>query len=93
MITDEPSFLHVHRYIHMNPVIAHLVERPKEWRWSSCQEFCNTNIQPLCEHEEILGLFPSVEKYQAFIESIEAFTQLTNQIASQPEQDEDALYL
>lgn len=93
MITDEPSFLHVNRYIHMNPVMAHLVEYPSEWRWSSYQEFVNPNVQPLCDHQEILGLFPTIEKYRAFVESVDALRQLSHQTTLQKDQDEDNLYL
>lgn len=92
-INDEPTFVHVNRYIHMNPVMAHLVERPGEWRWSSYQEFCNPEIQPLCEPKEILDLFPSLEKYQAFTESVDALKQLTFQTTLQKDQDEDMLFL
>lgn len=93
MITDESTFLHVHRYIHMNPVMAHLVEYPSQWRWSSYQEFCNSEIHPLCDHKEILDLFPSLEKYQAFIESVDDLKQLAYRATLQKDQDEDSIFL
>jgi putative transposase len=35
LIEDESYYWTVSRYIHLNPVRAHLVARPEDWRWSS----------------------------------------------------------
>ena len=35
LITDTRVFLHVSRYIHLNPTTSYLTERPDEWRFSS----------------------------------------------------------
>jgi REP element-mobilizing transposase RayT len=35
MIEDESYYWTVSRYIHLNPVRAHLVDRPEQWEWSS----------------------------------------------------------
>jgi putative transposase len=32
---DEPHLVHALRYVALNPVRAHLVSRPEDWRWSS----------------------------------------------------------
>jgi putative transposase len=34
-VMDEPHLLAAVRYVEMNPVRAHLVERPEDWPWSS----------------------------------------------------------
>lgn len=39
VISDEPYLLHVIRYIHNNPVKAGMVKHPRDYRWSSYQEF------------------------------------------------------
>jgi putative transposase len=44
--TDE-QLLHLTRYIHLNPTTAHLVNDPKDWKYSSYNEYMangNTNI-------------------------------------------------
>lgn len=39
VVEKESYLLELHRYIHLNPVRAGLVERPEQWRWSSYAEF------------------------------------------------------
>jgi REP element-mobilizing transposase RayT len=39
LIEEEGYFLEVSRYIHLNPVRASMVERPGEYRWSSCRGY------------------------------------------------------
>ena len=94
MIETDPVFLHINRYIHMNPVLAKLVDHPEEWRWSSYQEYINPdNTKPICNSEEILGRFPSLIKYREFVESTDALQTLRYQTTLDKNQDEDAIYL
>ena len=65
-IESEEQFLHVSRYIHLNPVIARLVEKPEQWHWSSYREYMNLVSHDLCDTKSILSLFSSNEKYQKF---------------------------
>ena len=38
---DAPRDLYtLSRYIHLNPVAAHLVSNPNDWEFSSCREYC-----------------------------------------------------
>lgn len=39
MIKNDAYFLYVSKYIHLNPVKAHLVERPKDYQWSSYRSY------------------------------------------------------
>jgi len=64
--TDE-QFLHVCRYIHINPVVAGLVKRPEDYRWSSYTEYLSTASTSVVR-DEILGLVGGIEKYRAFVE-------------------------
>ena len=66
-IESEEQFLHVSRYIHLNPVIARLVEKPEQWHWSSYREYMNLVSHDLCDTKSILSLFSSNEKYQKFV--------------------------
>ncbi|WP_254124805.1 transposase [Neobacillus sp. 114] len=38
-VEDNRYLLTVTRYIHQNPVKAGIVDRPNEWKWSSCREY------------------------------------------------------
>jgi len=39
LIENDEQFMHIHRYIHINPVKAHLVDDPKDWPYSSYKEY------------------------------------------------------
>lgn len=67
--TDE-QFLHLTRYIHLNPVSVSLVEKPEGWEFSSYSEYLqpknrrqNKNI---CEFRDVIDFTPKV--YQEFVE-------------------------
>jgi hypothetical protein len=70
IIDDDGYFLATHRYIHLNPVKADMVERPLEFPWSSCRAYFEEVLNPLVETEKVLGYFgePKIQRYQAFLE-------------------------
>jgi putative transposase len=45
LIKDDRYMLQVHRYIHLNPVEAHICEFPWDYDWSSCNQFCEGKIK------------------------------------------------
>jgi REP element-mobilizing transposase RayT len=42
----EPYLLELVRYIHLNPVRAHLVDSPQQWRWSSLASYLHPGQHP-----------------------------------------------
>ncbi|MCX6731956.1 MAG: transposase [Candidatus Roizmanbacteria bacterium] len=38
-ISSNRTLLHVHRYIHLNPTTARIVEKPEDWKWSSYDSY------------------------------------------------------
>ena len=66
--TDE-QLLHLTRYIHLNPVAAHLVRYPEEWRFSSYSEYVAklSEEQKLCNYSDILDIRP--DRYRKFVHS------------------------
>ena len=64
IINDNETLLHVHRYIHLNPVTANIVEKPEHWAWSSYNYYVSG--KGLMEHAEIS--FKSQIKYKKFVE-------------------------
>lgn len=91
MIDTDEVLLHVSRYIHLNPVIKGLIERPIEWRWSSYPEYFDSEVKPICNHQEILERFKSPDRYRAFVENMNAYATMVNDAAM--EKDEDSLFL
>mgnify|MGYP000371373735 CR=1 FL=1 len=61
--TDE-YFLHLSRYIHLNPVTAFLVDKPEQWIFSSYNEYIGKTKNRNCEFSEYLTLKP--ESYEKF---------------------------
>ena len=67
-IDSDEQFKHLSRYIHLNPVVSGLVKDIISYKWSSYPEYLNgENL--ICSSNAILDLFPSVQKYQEFVES------------------------
>ena len=58
-------------YIHNNPVMAGLTEHPEDWRWSSYQEYVDSQkkIMPI-KSEIVLGQYKSPLEYKEFVESV-----------------------
>ena len=66
--TDE-QLLHLTRYIHLNPVTAHLVDRPQDWNFSSYREFLGEaeDKERICDYSEVLDIKP--KDYEGFVNS------------------------
>lgn len=67
LVESEEQFIHLSRYIHLNPVVSGLVKNLEDWYWSSYMEYINKPF--ICNTSEILNLFPSQEKYQEFVKA------------------------
>lgn len=65
-IENDDQFLHVSRYIHLNPIVSEVAQNLDDYSWSSFPEYMNSDI--FCSSNEILKFFPSKEKYREFVE-------------------------
>lgn len=65
--TDE-FLLHVARYVHLNPVVAGIVQDPKDYKWSSHRSYLGNGeiTKSFVDTSLILSHFPSVEKFESF---------------------------
>ncbi len=66
-IENEEQLLHVSRYIHLNPLVSYLVDKPEDYLWSSLAEYLFKDKAEICQTELILGLFKSRRSYMQFI--------------------------
>jgi putative transposase len=66
-VEDDEQLVHISRYIHINPVVAYIVDEENilDYRWSSLPEFLSG--KGFCESSSILNHFDSVDDYQSFI--------------------------
>ncbi len=64
--TDE-QLIHVARYIHANPVVAGLAERPEEWAYSNYLEWIEARPGTLVLRELVKCYFPTPDHYREFV--------------------------
>lgn len=89
-VESDELLLHISRYMHINPVIAHLVEKPEHWRWSSYKDFLiPVANQPIVETQYILNQFNSSESFEKFTNDQIAYAHLLKRCEKQ---DEDKLF-
>lgn len=64
--TDE-QFLHLTRYIHLNPVSSYLINNPEDWVFSSYKEYIglNKNIKGICDFSDVLDI--NTDSYEKFV--------------------------
>jgi len=64
----DAQFLHLTRYIHLNPVTAHLVDKPEDWPWSSYREYVadSRSGKKICYYDHLIDMGPIA--YRTFVE-------------------------
>lgn len=67
-IENNEQLLHVHRYIHLNPVVSYLQKHLEDYKWSSYSEYVSQTTG-MCMKEVILAQFSSTEEYTEFIQN------------------------
>jgi len=91
-IETEKVLLQVSRYIHINPIIAHLVSDLSYYPWSSYLDYMERREHSFCETATILSFFDNdPEKYRAFIHDQIAYAQLLHRMKQ--EDKEENLFL
>ncbi len=67
-IDDERYLIHLCRYIHLNPVVAGLVEKAENWPYSNYPEWIGARAGTLVDRDLVRSYFPNTDRYRAFIE-------------------------
>ncbi len=73
ILVDPDSYLmELVRYIHLNPVRAHLVRRPEQYRWSGHRAYLGLETVSWLESDWVLSLFAKrlstcIRRYEAFV--------------------------
>jgi putative transposase len=66
LVTSDEQLMYLTRYVHLNPVIAGLVNDPGSWEYSSYAEYMqNTLVAGFCDWSGILDI--KSERYRSFI--------------------------
>ena len=68
LIKTDDQFMHLTRYIHLNPTSGGLVKSPEDWLYSSYREYLNQNMpaRKLCYKENVIDIPP--HEYKKFVE-------------------------
>lgn len=77
LIQSNEQLLHVSRYIHLNPSTAGLVKKPEEWKYSSYNDYINSNTC-LDNLKEISIRNPNT--YKRFVEDQKDYQRTLKQI-------------
>lgn len=65
-VKSDEQLLHLTRYIHLNPVTSHLVEKPEDWKASSYLDYVSNDTKnKLCQFEDLLSMDPLT--YRKFV--------------------------
>jgi putative transposase len=67
LVENDEYFLHLTRYIHLNPVTACLVNNPEEWKFSSYNQYIGKDPEDFCDFKEYLEM--SAAEYEDFVKS------------------------
>lgn len=70
LVEDDSYFLQTSRYIHLNPVKAHMVRKPGDYRWSSFRTMVGMDEDKVTECKKTLLYFknPARGRYRSFVE-------------------------
>lgn len=91
-IESEDTLLHVSRYIHLNPLLAHLVPSAQEYEWSSLPEFLGRRPRQFITPDDILSHFPNPAAYEHFVSDQIEYAILLKK-AEHEKHGEDGIYL
>jgi len=64
-VENNEQLIHLTRYLHLNPVTAHLVERPQDWKFSSYNEYIGNTDRLVCQFNNLLEIMP--KNYKKFV--------------------------
>lgn len=68
-VATEEEFIHISRYIHLNPVTSYLIEfnQLEDYPWTSHSWYMNEEKNRFVEASLVKGIFGSEEKYKKFV--------------------------
>lgn len=65
LVENEEQFLHLSRYIHLNPIVSEIATDLDSYLWSSYHEYMNN--ANFIYTQEVLNFFPSPKEYRGFL--------------------------
>ena len=68
LVDNDSQLLHLSRYLHLNPYIDGLINKPSKYSWSSYQSYLTNQKNRLCAPKLILEMIGSNLDYKKFVE-------------------------
>lgn len=67
LIDTDEQFLHLTRYIHLNPVTEYLVDKPEDWKYSSYREYIGLveKDKSICDFSDYFNM--DLSSYRRFV--------------------------
>jgi len=67
LVKDDAQFIHLTRYLHLNPTSSGLVDNPQDWKYSSYKEYLGLvdEGKKICNFSEYIDI--PAEKYKEFV--------------------------
>ena len=67
LVDEDEQFLHLSRYIHLNPYVAHIIEDPFDYQWSSLRNYTGPWLSLISCHDTLLSDLMKPREYRAFV--------------------------
>lgn len=74
-VENDEQLLHLSRYIHLNPFLGHLTQKPNDYPWSSYHFYLNNQTLRLCNPKFILDVAGSKKEYEEFVNDYASYLQ------------------
>jgi len=78
-VTKNEYFIHLTRYIHLNPVTAYICSKPEEYEYSSYKEFLS-NQEDICDFKYLMPEDFESKIYKDFVEDRISYQRELNKI-------------
>lgn len=79
-IKTDGQFMHLSRYIDLNPFTAKLISNPEEYTWSSLTLYLSGIKTRLSQPKNILTYFQSIKEYNYFIKDFQDYIKSNEEI-------------
>lgn len=67
LVDADEQFLHVTRYIHLNPFVAHITKDPLTYQWSSLDSYLFSSNREIICHPALLREMMTQKEYRSFV--------------------------
>lgn len=68
LINGDDQLMHVSRYIHLNPFVAHLSKNIFSYRWSSLQDYVEPRASKATCHQSVIKAIMAPNTYKEFVQ-------------------------